>query len=374
MTDATVIEHEEIVGEPTESKPTKRDLATRGLDALDLNRAGEVRIAGGVSFATIAEVLEVAKLMAVSGKAVPKHMRANPGSCLAVTLRAVRWGMDPFAVADKTYEVNDRIAYEAQLISSVVNTRAPLQKRLDCEYVGELIGETPEERSKQSTLRCIVRGIFTSGDIREYESPMLKDIRVKNSPLWKDDPQQQLWYYAVRAWARKWVPEVILGAYTREELMEDPSLGREEEQGSTGLHARLVGSPRSDEGHRPGHAENELAMIAGNVPLQEATEKPAKDKAPVETAKPNKRTTEPAKPKAKAKEEPKKETVKADEPKTVKQYIKYATEWINGMDIASDIRARWGDERGLRNRLGVTADDRTDLDVLRTDRIAALEG
>ena len=57
-----------------------------------------------------------------------------------------------------------------------------------------------------------------------YTSPPVKQIPVKNSPLWKGDPQQQLGYYSARAWARRHFPELLLGVYTREEIEEAPSV------------------------------------------------------------------------------------------------------------------------------------------------------
>jgi hypothetical protein len=55
----------------------------------------------------------------------------------------------------------------------------------------------------------------------EYTSPMLKDIKVKNSPLWAQDPAQQIGYYASRAMCRRHFPDVILGVYTPEEMNEE---------------------------------------------------------------------------------------------------------------------------------------------------------
>src|ERR1700688_4930068 len=121
---------------------TRRDLADKGLEALadrtPQHQAIAVsRSAGGVSFATVSEVMEVAKLMAVADKAVPKHLRANPGACLRIVFQAVEWRMSPWSVADKSYEVNDRIAYESELIHAVIEARAPLKKRLEVEYEGD---------------------------------------------------------------------------------------------------------------------------------------------------------------------------------------------------------------------------------------------
>jgi len=82
---------------------------------------------GGVALENMGQVMEFAKLMAVSGAAVPKYLRGNPGACLAICSRALRWQMDPFAVAEKSYMVTnkgeERIAFEAQLVHAVITAR-----------------------------------------------------------------------------------------------------------------------------------------------------------------------------------------------------------------------------------------------------------
>jgi 3-hydroxymyristoyl/3-hydroxydecanoyl-(acyl carrier protein) dehydratase len=75
--------------------------------------------ASGMAFSNMAQVFEFAKMMAIGGIAVRKHLRGNPGACLAVTIQAIEWRMSPFAVANKSYSVNDQLAYEAQLIHAV---------------------------------------------------------------------------------------------------------------------------------------------------------------------------------------------------------------------------------------------------------------
>ena len=117
--------------------------------------------------------------------------------------------MSPFAVANKTYVVNDRLAYEAQLINAVILRRAPIKGRMKIEYTGE-----GEKR------RCKVTATLTDGDRVEYESPEIGKIPVKNSPLWKGDPDQQLFYFASRSMCRRHFPDVILGIYTADELAD----------------------------------------------------------------------------------------------------------------------------------------------------------
>lgn len=155
---------------------------------------------------TFGDVVAFSEIMARAQHAIPKHLRDVPGACLAVTMQALRWEFDPFAVASKSYNVKDIIAYEAQLIAAVVHTRAPLKTRPEYAYTGD-----GQDR------RCTVAAMFDDGIERSYESPRIADILTKNSPLWKADPDQQLGYYSIRAFARRYCPEVILGVYTPEE-------------------------------------------------------------------------------------------------------------------------------------------------------------
>ena len=166
--------------------------------------------ARAIAFSTGAELMQFAHMMASANIGVPKHLRDQPGACLAVIMQAERWGLDPFQVANKSYFVNDRIAFEAQLIAAVINTQAPLLGRLHIEHTGQGSGR-----------RAVITGTFRSDPTpKVLTTPAMDDIKTKNSPLWGSDPDQQLGYYGVRAWARRFCPEVILGIYDPEELAE----------------------------------------------------------------------------------------------------------------------------------------------------------
>lgn len=156
---------------------------------------------------SLGDLVHFAGVMAKADIALPKFLRGNQGACLAITMQAMRWEMDPFAVANKAYSVNDRLAYEAQLIAAVVHTRAPIARRPDYTYEGE-----------GPTRKCIVEVEMQDGTTKRYESPEFGKILTKNSPLWKSDLDQQLGYFAIRSWARRHTPEVILGVYTPDEV------------------------------------------------------------------------------------------------------------------------------------------------------------
>lgn len=156
----------------------------------------------------LGDVVKFAEVMCRADIALPQHLRGNAGACMAVAMQALEWQMSPFAVASKSYAVGGRIAYEAQLIAAVVNTRSGIKGRLRYRYEGE-----------GASLTCTVTGVL-DGEECVYTSPAMGSITTKNSPLWKSDPQQQLGYFAARSWARRHCPEVILGVYDRDEAEE----------------------------------------------------------------------------------------------------------------------------------------------------------
>jgi RecT family len=200
---------------------------------------------GGVMLNTMLKAYEMAKVMAVSKGMVPPHCRGEPGVCMGITMRAIAWDMDPWAVATQTYTTKPDapVSWMAMLIHAVINTRAGLKKRLNFEFLGE--GPTRQIR---------VIGTFEDGEVREYLSPQKKDIKVKNSPLWEADLDQQLSYYGVRAWGRRWVPEVLLGVYTKDEIEDGESVTFAADV-TPKMPPRLTGKPaKARKGFNPGKA------------------------------------------------------------------------------------------------------------------------
>lgn len=220
------------------------------------HKAPVVATAGGVAFApeNMGDIVEFAKLMSKAHTAVPKHFRDNPGMCLAVSMQAFRWEMDPFAVARKSYVVNDNLAFEAQMIAAVVNTRAKLKRRPTYTFDGQ-----------GDELTCKVSGEFADGVVQTYESPPFGAIKVKNSPLWKSDPKQQLAYFSIRSWARRYCPEVILGIYDRDEVAHfGPDNAKVINPDQPGFIKRLSAAkakadPSDFEGFDPDHVTKEIA-------------------------------------------------------------------------------------------------------------------
>jgi hypothetical protein len=161
-----------------------------------------------MSPATMESLMRVADLMASGKSTVPVHLQKNPADCMAVVMQSMQWGMNPFAVAQKTHVVNGTLGYEAQLVNAVVQQSRAIQGRFCYEYQGA-----------SPNLECRV-GAQIRGEANITWGNWLNEakVTVKNSPLWKTNPMQQLGYLQVKNWARQYCPGAILGIYTADEL------------------------------------------------------------------------------------------------------------------------------------------------------------
>ncbi|WP_217517254.1 RecT family recombinase [Vibrio metschnikovii] len=183
---------------------------------------------------TLTHLCRLAEMMASSKVTVPRHLAGNVGDCLAVSMQAMQWGMNPYAVAQKTHIVHGNLGYEGQLVNAVVTSIAPTEDRLEFEFFGpweNVIGkfnvvDGPNGKyTKPSWSEKDEDGIGVKvyATMKGESKPRSIDVLLKqcwprNSTQWATDPQQQITYVAVKKWARRYCPDVILGVYTPDEL------------------------------------------------------------------------------------------------------------------------------------------------------------
>lgn len=154
------------------------------------------------------QLQQLATVMSRSVVTVPKHLQGNPGDCMAICMQAAQWGMNPFAVAQKTHIVNGTLGYEAQLVNAVLQASGAIVGRFHYEY-------QKEGQSLECRVGAIIRG---ETEITWNEWLRLGDVKVKNSPLWINNPKQQIGYLQVKNWGRQYCPGAILGVYTVDEI------------------------------------------------------------------------------------------------------------------------------------------------------------
>lgn len=155
--------------------------------------------------------IQRAAIMMSRSNLVPPHLRGDDkiSDCFLVIEQACRWRLNPFAVAQSTYVLSGKLGYEGKLVAAIVNSSGHLAKRLSYTYFGE--GRN--------------RSVQVSGTLKGESEPRLIDGSVEQwatdrNPKWKDMTDQMLSYRGAREWARRHLPEVILGIVSDDELLE----------------------------------------------------------------------------------------------------------------------------------------------------------
>ncbi|ELY4182981.1 RecT family recombinase [Cronobacter sakazakii] len=216
---------------------------------------------------------QFAQVMSEGAVSIPQHLRGKPADCLAVTMQAAQWGMNPFAVAQKTHVVNGALGYEAQLVNAVVSSSSLLATRLNYRWDGDwskVSGKTDKSPHLTVTVWATLKG---ESEPRELTISMAQ-AGVRNSPNWEVDPRQQLAYLCTKRWARLHAPDVLLGVYTPDELEESRPLV-ERDITPPAVDARSVNSLIGKPAPQP------------DAPAQQATNQPRRhdDRTPEELLK-----------------------------------------------------------------------------------------
>lgn len=228
------------------------------------------------------QLQQLATVMSRSVVTVPQHLRGNSGDCMAICMQAAQWGMNPFAVAQKTHLTQGgQLGYEAQLVNAVVANRAPIKGRLDFEFFGEwerIIGRVAERPSQNGKGKYYVAdwkpadeqglGVIVSATLVGEESPrslrlLLSQCQPRFSTQWATDPQQQITYAATKKWARRFCPDVILGVYTPDEMEEFAGEEREVGPIATGGGTQATSRPTGYITEEQASELLRLAKIAG---------------------------------------------------------------------------------------------------------------
>lgn len=249
---------------------------------------------------SMSEAMRLADMMA-SARLVPQGLQKSPADCLMVIQQAIRWQMDPFAVAQECSVIQGKLMHSGKLVAAVVNARGNLTQRLSFEYKG-----AGDERT-----------ITVSGQLQGEPAPRVVDVALKNAKtqnkVWQTQPDQQLMYHGVRVWARRHTPELMLGVYSPEEF-DEPTPARPAAK-LPPMPAKNVMLPPHDE---------ETGEIIDDSPLPSAVEAaaPAPPEPPAGAAVPT-----------------------SDE---------YAEQWRVTIDVATNatqLRKTWNDQAELRKQI-----------------------
>lgn len=141
-------------------------------------------------------------------------------NCFLVVNQAVRWNMDPFAVAQCVSVIHGKLCYEGKLIAAIVEDR--LGVNLKYEWSGA-----------PGTDAYKIKVWDADNPDHDYEGSV-KDWKTKSWGT-PSEFRKRLKYRADREWTRMWAPGLMLGIYTPDEF--------DDSQEARADRARVVEAP-----------------------------------------------------------------------------------------------------------------------------------
>jgi hypothetical protein len=141
----------------------------------------------------------------------PQEIISN---CFLVVNQAVRWGMDPFAVAQCVSVVHGKLCYEGKLIAAVLD--AKLGVKLEYEFSGT-----------GDAMKVVVSGTIdgrlvadSKGNAKTVEGTVAEWQTSGSGSPWKaaGGRVRMLRYRGAREWARVYESSVMLGVYSDDEM------------------------------------------------------------------------------------------------------------------------------------------------------------
>jgi len=182
----------------------------------------------------------IARYMSDAKGFVPAHIAGNPSACFAIVSRSLTWKLDPFAVAQATYEVGGKVGYYGSLCQAILENSGRIENGIRFDYFGDwarvqrkfkLVERTnqynklvkaPEQLWSDDDEEGL--GVFVRAQIRDEAEPrelefFLSQAWPRNSTLWITDPKTQIRYTAVRRFATSVAPTLFLGVpFDREQI------------------------------------------------------------------------------------------------------------------------------------------------------------
>lgn len=261
----------------SEAKTAETDSLMRGIMDGSVPPALAVMMDEGV----FSRVSAIAQRMAGARSIVPKHLIDNPSGCFAVVMRSLSWRLDPFAVAQATFDIGGKLGYEGKLCHAILENSGKVVGQIRYRHFGkvwlknkespdvfidvktndpgleELIRSGEWIETRRTTWEGLIGkfeirdsqrkeanstepkkyaaptytrkdeeglGVVVQADIRGEAEPRAFEFLMiqaypRNSTIWATDPKTQICYTAIRRFASVAAPSLVMGIpFDREEM------------------------------------------------------------------------------------------------------------------------------------------------------------
>ena len=158
--------------------------------------------------------MQMAKALALS-TLVPIAYQKNESNCLIAIELSQRLGISPFAVMQNLDIIQGKPSWSAKALIAMINASGKYDYELQYE-------EKPGKDGKPFSCQCWTerKGRKVTGIIVDMEMAAAEKWIDKNGSKWKTMPQVMLRYRAASFFSRMNCPEITLGLYTSDEIID----------------------------------------------------------------------------------------------------------------------------------------------------------
>lgn len=234
-------------------------------------------------------------------KVVPEHFQNKPADCFLVAQFAFRNGLDVLGAIQCASIVRGKLCLEGKLVATLINKSPDLIGRLQYEIIA---GSDDEPQKLKIKIIGKIKGGKPEGESVEVSWDKAKaknPVKVKKGNEWVNKepyeekvadhwakaPTQQLCYYGARVWQRRHMPEVLMGIFSKEEIIDGQVIDLNASEYSvetlTNTHAaegaakgQAEKKPRAPRTPKAAEPKAEVqAPASGELPLNAAATTPA---------------------------------------------------------------------------------------------------
>lgn len=199
---------------------------------------------------------QMAKALA-SSTVVPSTFQNNVGNCLIAIEQAQRLSISPLTVMQNLHVIQGRPSWSSSFLIAMIND----SRKFDMELQFD---ETKDKEGK--AFSCVAwtmkNGRRVEGMVVDMDMAKAEGWLAKNGSKWKTMPQLMLRYRAASFFSRLNCPELTLGLYTKEELVDgnfENAMPRNDEIINPFAQAQPTEPPKDI------YVESEVSDVAENV-------------------------------------------------------------------------------------------------------------
>ena len=158
--------------------------------------------------------MQMAKALSAS-TLVPREYQGNESNCLIAIDMSQRFGASPFEVMRNLDVIQGRPSWKASALIGMINASNKFDMELQFE-------EVSDKNGKPFSCRCWTakQGRRVDGPIIDMNMAIAEKWVDKNGSKWKTMPQVMLRYRAASFFSRMNCPEISMGLYTSDEIIE----------------------------------------------------------------------------------------------------------------------------------------------------------